>query len=76
MTNRSTKAEFGQADPSRDESRKMAALACCDKAMRAFPHPRSPEAVRALAARWGSVAGFEAAEAFEAVRLLRPGTAR
>ena len=37
-----------------------------------FPHPRSPEALRAIAMRWGSVAGFQAAEAFELIRSLRP----
>jgi LmbE family N-acetylglucosaminyl deacetylase len=36
-----------------------------------FPHPRSPKAVEAAALRWGSVAGFPAAEAFELVRSLR-----
>ncbi len=35
---------------------------------RSFPHPRSPEAVRATALRWGSVAGKEFAEAFELIR--------
>lgn len=38
---------------------------------RAFPHPRSPEALRAIAARWGSVCGCQAAEAFQIVRELR-----
>jgi LmbE family N-acetylglucosaminyl deacetylase len=38
---------------------------------RPFPHPRSTEALTAIAQRWGSVAGCKAAEAFEAVRLLR-----
>lgn len=52
---------------------KVAALACYDTETRPFPHPRSAEALRAIAARWGSVAGFQAAEAFEVVRMLRPG---
>jgi hypothetical protein len=39
---------------------------------RPFPHPRSPEALRAIARRWGSVAGLEYAEALELVRSLRP----
>lgn len=34
---------------------------------RPFPHPRSPEALRASAVRWGSVSGLKAAEAFELV---------
>jgi len=51
---------------------KIAALACYDTETRKFPHPRSPEALRAIAMRWGSVAGFQAAEAFELIRSLRP----
>lgn len=38
---------------------------------RAFPHPRSGEALRAIARRWGAVAGLEWAEAFELVRAVR-----
>jgi LmbE family N-acetylglucosaminyl deacetylase len=51
---------------------KIEALACYDTEMRKFPHPRSTEALRAIAARWGSVAGLQAAEAFELVRSVRP----
>lgn len=36
-----------------------------------FPHPRSAEALRAIAHRWGSVVAMPAAEAFESVRELR-----
>ncbi len=36
-----------------------------------FPHPRSLKAVEAAAVRWGSVAGFHAAEPFELIRSLR-----
>lgn len=36
--------------------------------VRSFPHPRSTEALRAIAGKWGSVAGVQAAEAFELVR--------
>ena len=39
--------------------------------MRAFPHPRSQEAIVASAARWGSTAGCEQAEAFELLRSVR-----
>jgi len=53
---------------------KISALACYETETRKFPHPRSPEALRAIAARWGSVAGFQAAEAFELIRLLKPAT--
>lgn len=38
---------------------------------RKFPHPRSSEALTAIAQRWGSVVGRKAVEAFEAVRLIR-----
>lgn len=38
---------------------------------RPFPHPRSTEALTAIAQRWGSVAGCKAAEAFELVRSVR-----
>lgn len=39
--------------------------------VRKFPHPRSPEALTAIAQRWGSVVGCNAAEAFEAVFVIR-----
>jgi LmbE family N-acetylglucosaminyl deacetylase len=50
---------------------KIAAMSCYETESRQFPHPRSPEALRAIAARWGSVAGCLAAEAFELVRSVR-----
>ena len=50
---------------------KIEALACYDSEFRKFPHPRSPEALQAIAARWGSVVGCESAEAFELVRSIR-----
>jgi len=50
---------------------KIAAMECYESEKRTFPHPRSPEALRAIAMRWGSVAGFGAAEAFELVRSIR-----
>jgi len=51
---------------------KIAAMECYETEARKFPHPRSPEALRALASRWGSVVGCAAAEAFELVRAVRP----
>ncbi|MBZ5705065.1 MAG: PIG-L family deacetylase [Acidobacteriia bacterium] len=51
---------------------KLDAMACYDSESREFPHPRSSEALRALATRWGSVMGCPAAEAFELVRSIRP----
>lgn len=50
---------------------KIAAMACYETESRKFPHPRSPEALRAVAKRWGTVAGCQAAEAFELVRWVR-----
>ena len=35
-----------------------------------FPHPRSVLALESIAKRWGSVAGFKAAEVFYLVRKL------
>jgi LmbE family N-acetylglucosaminyl deacetylase len=51
---------------------KIEALACYDTETRKFPHPRSAEALRAIATRWGSVAGLQAVEAFELIRSVRP----
>jgi LmbE family N-acetylglucosaminyl deacetylase len=50
---------------------KISAMACYETESREFPHPRSPEALRAVAMRWGSIAGCHAAEAFELVRSVR-----
>jgi LmbE family N-acetylglucosaminyl deacetylase len=51
--------------------KKIAAMQIYESETRAFPHPRSPEALRAGAQRWGSVVGVPAAEAFSCVRELR-----
>lgn len=59
-------------DISRTIEAKVAAMECYGSEARAFPHPRSPEALRAIATRWGSVVGCAAAEAFELVRSIRP----
>lgn len=50
---------------------KIRAMQTYESEARAFPHPRSPEALRAAASRWGSVAGVAAAEAFHCIRELR-----
>jgi LmbE family N-acetylglucosaminyl deacetylase len=50
---------------------KIASLAWYEPEMRLFPHPRSSEVIRAMAARWGSCVGLKAAEAFELVRSIR-----
>lgn len=47
---------------------KIAACLEYEGEMRRFPHPRSPEALRALAAWRGASAGVHAAESFEVVR--------
>lgn len=47
---------------------KLAAMEAYSSEMRPYPHPRSMEALTATARRWGSVAGVEAAEAFELIR--------
>jgi len=57
-------------DVGRTLARKEAALAAYVDEVRPFPHPRSPEAVRALGIWRGASAGFPAAEAFELVREL------
>lgn len=51
--------------------RKIQALSFYESELRSFPHPRSPGSLRAIARRWGSVVGCEAAEAFELVRAIR-----
>jgi LmbE family N-acetylglucosaminyl deacetylase len=50
---------------------KIGAMALYESEARKFPHPRSPEALRAIALQWGSVAGLEACEPFELVRSIR-----
>jgi LmbE family N-acetylglucosaminyl deacetylase len=50
---------------------KIQAMALYESEARPFPHPRSPEALRAIARRWGSVVGLEAAEAFDLIRAYR-----
>ena len=50
---------------------KIAAMESYESERRPFPHPRSPEALRAVAQRWGSVCGLAAVEAFELIRSIR-----
>ncbi|MFA6568256.1 MAG: PIG-L family deacetylase [Victivallales bacterium] len=47
---------------------KIKAMNIYEGEVRAFPHPRSAEALHATAQRWGSVIGVKAAEAFQLVR--------
>jgi len=77
----STEWAFGQfqstfrpnvfVDISRTLEAKIQAMHLYESEVRAFPHPRSPEALRALAISRGSCVGFQAAEAFELVRYMR-----
>jgi LmbE family N-acetylglucosaminyl deacetylase len=55
---------------------KLRAMMCYGSEVRPYPHPRSPEAMEACARRWGSIAGFGAAEAFALVRRLDGGSSR
>ncbi|HOV86318.1 MAG TPA: PIG-L family deacetylase [Syntrophobacteraceae bacterium] len=50
---------------------KIQAMRVYESEVRAFPHPRSPEALQALARYRGSSSGCEAAEAFELIRWVR-----
>ena len=50
---------------------KVRAMEAYAREARPFPHPRSPEAIRAIAQRWGSVVGTGHAEAFELIRSIR-----
>lgn len=50
---------------------KLKAVAAYADEIRAYPHPRSPEAVKALAQKRGSEAGVALAEAFTLIRELR-----
>ena len=52
---------------------KIKAMEVYESEARTFPHPRSPEALRAAAARWGSAVGLLAAEPFQLVRGIRAG---
>lgn len=58
-------------DISETIDKKVEALKIYKTELRDFPHPRSEEAVRAIATRWGSISGLRAAEAFEAIRIVR-----
>jgi LmbE family N-acetylglucosaminyl deacetylase len=49
---------------------KLQAMLQYEGEVRPFPHPRSIEAIRDTARRWGSVVGCGAAEAFELIRAV------
>ncbi len=50
---------------------KLDALKIYDSEIKPFPHPRSDEALTAIAQRWGAAAGLHYAEAFEVIRIVR-----
>jgi LmbE family N-acetylglucosaminyl deacetylase len=51
-------------------SEKVKAMNCYRSETRPWPHPRSGQAIKALAAKRGSEAGMKNAEAFEIIRML------
>lgn len=55
-------------DTSETLDKKLQAMDMYGSESREYPHPRSGRALRAIAERWGSVCGLEAAEAFMLVR--------
>jgi len=50
---------------------KIKAMNAYESEVRNYPHPRSPEAIRAISQKWGSSVGIAAAEAFEMVRMIQ-----
>ncbi|RJP27557.1 MAG: PIG-L family deacetylase [Candidatus Omnitrophota bacterium] len=51
--------------------KKIQGMLLYDSEARPFPHPRSVETLTAIAKKWGSMVGCQAAEAFELVRSIR-----
>lgn len=58
-------------DISRTLAKKIEALTMYESEVRDFPHPRSADAIRISAGKWGMQIGLEYAEAFEVVRVIR-----
>jgi LmbE family N-acetylglucosaminyl deacetylase len=58
-------------DISKELSKKVKAMEVYKSELRKYPHPRSKEGLEAIAKRWGTVSGFNAAEAFCLIRELR-----
>ncbi|RJQ23943.1 MAG: PIG-L family deacetylase [Nitrospiraceae bacterium] len=59
------------SDISKTIAQKIKAINEYKSEIRAFPHPRSAESVKAYAVRRGIQAGLPAAEAFEIIRIIR-----
>jgi len=52
-------------------AKKIEAMQIYDSETRKFPHPRSSQALQAIANRWGCVMGLGAAEAFEVISEIK-----
>jgi len=57
-----------------DIQAKINGMECYEFEKRAYPHPRSPKALKIFAQRWGIISGFNYAEAFCLVRNIVPFT--
>jgi len=57
-------------DISKELTKKKNALKAYKTEIRKFPHPRSSDALEIIAKKWGTVCGFNAAEAFTLIRQL------
>jgi LmbE family N-acetylglucosaminyl deacetylase len=51
--------------------KKIGAMRIYESEMRPFPHPRSPQGLKANAEKWGATSGTEAAEAFQIIYDIR-----
>jgi len=58
-------------DIKKEVEAKIEAFSCYKSEARPYPHPRSPEAIRTYAKRWGTQAGLEHAEPFRLIREIR-----
>ncbi len=58
-------------DISKELSKKIKAIEVYKSELMKYPHPRSKEGLETIAKRWGTVAGFNAAEAFCLIRELK-----
>ena len=58
-------------DISEELGKKIEAISLYKTELRDYPHPRSKEALRSIAMKWGSTVGCEAAEAFVLVRDIK-----
>ncbi|MBI4833594.1 MAG: PIG-L family deacetylase [Planctomycetes bacterium] len=51
--------------------KKIKGLKAYQTELKQFPHPRSEETIRVIGKRWGGMVGFNYAEVFEVVRVIR-----